>query len=69
MTACSIGKKRSPATCILSRIKKTRHYTNVNYEPRDVLCRPGCVLGKTGQSCRLYEFLKEALIRKFGAAL
>jgi hypothetical protein len=58
---------KKPISCHLYpiRVQKTRHYTNVNYEPREVLCRPGCVLGKKAK-LPVYEFLKEALIRKFG---
>jgi hypothetical protein len=37
----------------------------VNYEPREVLCRPGCALGKKVK-LPVYQFLKEALERKFG---
>ena len=40
-------------------------YTNLNYEPRDVLCKPGCALGKK-LKMPVYQFLKEALVRKFG---
>ena len=39
----------------------------VNYEPREVLCNPGCVLGKKVKM-PVYQFLKESLIRKFGEA-
>jgi hypothetical protein len=60
---------KKPISCHLYpiRVQKTRHYTNVNYEPRDVLCKPGCVLGKKAK-VPVYQFLKEALIRKFGTA-
>jgi hypothetical protein len=37
----------------------------VNYEPRDTLCKPGCALGKK-LKLPVYEFLKEAVVRKFG---
>ena len=37
----------------------------VNYEPREVLCQPGCALGKKVK-LPVYQFLKEALVRKFG---
>jgi hypothetical protein len=59
---------KKPISCHLYpiRVQKTRHFTNVNYEPRDVLCRPGCVLGKRAK-VPVYQFLKEALIRKFGS--
>lgn len=59
---------KKPISCHLYpiRIHETKHYTTLNYEPRDVLCHPGCVLGKKVKM-PVYEFLKEALIRKFGA--
>ena len=37
----------------------------VNYEPREVLCKPACALGKKVK-LPVYQFLKEALVRKFG---
>ena len=59
---------KKPISCHLYPItvQQTRHYTNINYEPREVLCRPGCALGKRVK-LPVYQFLKEALIRKFGA--
>lgn len=58
---------KKPVSCHLYPIKvsKGKMYTNVNYEPRDVLCKPGCALGKK-LKVPVYEFLKEALTRKFG---
>lgn len=58
---------KKPISCHLYpiRISKSRVYTNVNYEPRDVLCKPGCALGKK-LKMPVYIFLKEAIIRKFG---
>ncbi len=58
---------KKPISCHLYPIKVTegKVYTNVNYEPRDVLCRPGCALGKK-LKMPVYQFLKEAIIRKFG---
>jgi hypothetical protein len=44
---------------------ETKHATYVNYEPREVLCNPGCSLGKK-LKMPVYQFLKEPLIRKFG---
>ena len=60
---------RKPISCHLFPIKTTRtkDYTMVNYEPREVLCNPGCVLGKKVKM-PVYQFLKESLIRKFGEA-
>jgi hypothetical protein len=47
--------------------KKGKHgdYERVNYEPREKLCNPACALGKKLE-VPAYEFLKEALIRKYG---
>lgn len=58
---------KKPISCHLYPIKvsKRKEYTNVNYEPRDVLCKPGCALGKK-LKLPVYQFLKEAMIRKFG---
>jgi len=58
---------KKPLSCHLYPIKisKSKEYTNVNYEPREVLCQPGCALGKK-LKVPVYQFLKEALIRKFG---
>ena len=60
---------KKPISCHLYPIKISRSkiYTNVNYEPRDVLCKPGCALGKK-LKMPVYQFLKEAIIRKFGAS-
>lgn len=61
-----IGWKK-PISCHLYPIKtgKTTAGEVVNYEPRDTLCRPGCVQGKK-LKVPVYVFVKEALIRKFG---
>ena len=58
---------KKPISCHLYPIKVSQGkvYTNVNYEPRDVLCKPGCALGKK-LKMPVYQFLKEALVRKFG---
>ena len=58
---------KKPLSCHLYPIKisRSKEYTNVNYEPRDVLCQPGCALGKK-LKVPVYQFLKEAIIRKFG---
>jgi hypothetical protein len=58
---------KKPISCHLYPIKisKTRAGEVVNYEPRDKMCRPGCVLGKK-LKVPAYVFLKEALIRKYG---
>lgn len=58
---------KKPISCHLYPIKVSRRkeFTNVNYEPRDVLCRPGCALGKK-LKLPVYQFLKEAIVRRFG---
>lgn len=58
---------KKPISCHLFPIKTTctKDYTMVNYEPREGLCNPGCVLGKK-LKMPVYRFLKESLIRKFG---
>ena len=58
---------KKPISCHLYPIKisKRKEYTNVNYEPRDVLCKPACSLGKK-LKLPVYQFLKDAIVRKFG---
>ena len=58
---------KKPISCHLYpiRITRSREYTMVNYEPRDVLCKGGCTLGKK-LKMPVYEFLKQSLVRKFG---
>jgi len=58
---------KKPISCHLFpiRLNQTKQYTMVNYEPRDVLCSPGCALGKKVK-IPVYQFLKESIIRKFG---
>jgi hypothetical protein len=58
---------KKPISCHLFpiRISKSKEYINVNYEPREVLCNPGCALGKK-LKLPVYQFLKEAIVRKFG---
>lgn len=67
--AYSEGKTsfRKPISCHLYPIKtkKTDSYEVLNYEPREKLCTPGCVLGEK-LKMPVYKFLKEALIRKYG---
>ena len=58
---------KKPISCHLYPIKvsKRKEYTNVNYEPRDVLCKPACALGKK-LKLPVYQFLRDAIVRKFG---
>lgn len=63
-----IGWKK-PISCHLFpvRIQKSQNDDTeyVNYEPREVLCAPACKLGNK-HKLPVYQFLKEALIRKYG---
>lgn len=69
-TAYNEGKAtwKKPISCHLYPIKigQSEQYTMVNYEPRPVLCKPGCALGKKVKM-PVYQFLQDALKRKFGA--
>lgn len=60
---------KKPISCHLYPIiaKKGKHgdYEKVNYEPRENLCNPGCILGEK-LKVPAYEFLKESLVRKYG---
>jgi hypothetical protein len=44
---------------------KTKENIALNYSPRETLCAPACKLGKA-QKVKVYQFLKEPLIRRFG---
>lgn len=60
---------KKPISCHLYPIitRKGTHgdYDRVNYEPRQMMCSPACALGEK-LKVPVYEFLKEALIRKYG---
>lgn len=60
---------KKPVSChlypIIAKKGKKGGYENVNYQPRETLCRPACGLGQK-LKVPTYEFLKEALIRKYG---
>jgi len=60
---------KKPVSChlypIVARKGKHGEYENVNYVPRETLCKPACGLGQK-LKVPAYEFLKEALIRKYG---
>lgn len=58
---------KKPISCHLFpvRIKRTKRADLVNYEPREDLCEAACVLGKK-LKLPVYQFLKDALIRKYG---
>ena len=57
---------RKPISCHLYpiRVKQLKFYQTVNYS-RWKICRPAEISGEQTQS-RLYQFLREPLIRKFG---
>lgn len=57
-----------PISCHLYpiRIKKYRDYDAVNYDRWDI-CSPACTHGRK-QGIHIYEFVKTALIRKYGEA-
>jgi hypothetical protein len=60
---------KKPISCHLFPViaSKGKHgrYGRVNYQPREKLCSPACGLGRK-LKVPVYEFLKEALIRKYG---
>lgn len=60
---------KKPISCHLYPVTISRgkngNYERVNYEPRETLCRPACVLGKK-LKMPVFRFLKEPLIRKYG---
>ena len=61
---------KKPISCHLFPVKITRSKRQqqeyVNYEPREELCKAACKLGSK-LKVPVYVFLKEALIRKYGA--
>ena len=59
---------RKPISCHLYPIRVTRFktYDALNYH-RWSICKSGCQMGKQ-RGVRLYRFLKDALIRKYGEA-
>lgn len=63
-----IGWKK-PISCHLYPIKtkasRLDGYEMINYEPRETLCAPACALGAKHKT-RVYQFLREPLIRKYG---
>ncbi len=64
-------KWKKPLSCHLFpiRIKASKKSKTdfVNYQPREDLCKAACSLGKK-LKVRVYIFLKDALIRKYGSA-
>lgn len=67
--ACDAGRTmgfKKPISCHLYPIRITQYdgYEAMNYEPRELLCQPACVLGDK-LKVPVYRFLKEAIIRKY----
>ena len=60
---------KKPVSChlfpIIANKGKNGDHDKMNYEPRQRLCNPACALGKS-LKMPTYEFLKEAVIRKYG---
>jgi hypothetical protein len=67
-TAYEKGKSRfrKPISCHLYPVRISKNTTNVavNYDKWDI-CNPACILG-AALNLPVYQFLKDALIRKFG---
>lgn len=63
-----IGWKK-PISChffpIIQKNGRDGDFDRMNYEPREVLCKPACGLGKK-LKVPAYQFLKEPIIRKYG---
>ncbi len=63
-------KWKKPISChlypIIAYPGRHGNYERLNYEPRKKLCSPGCKLGQH-LKVPVYQFLKEPLIRKYGA--
>ena len=63
-------KWKKPVSChlfpIIAEKGKNGGHDKMNYEPRQKLCNPACFLGKKLQ-VPTYQFLKEAVVRKYGA--
>lgn len=61
---------KKPISChlypIRIKLSKNKQTEYVNYEPREDLCSAACVLGKK-LKVPVYVFLKDALVRKYGA--
>ncbi len=61
---------KKPISChlypIRHQVESEKSFQALNYDEWDI-CQPACTLGKT-LDLPLYEFAKEAIIRKFGVA-
>ncbi|WEK37268.1 MAG: DUF3109 family protein [Candidatus Pseudobacter hemicellulosilyticus] len=62
---------KKPISChffpIIQRSGRNGDFDRMNYEPREVLCKPACNFGKK-LKVPVYQFLKEPIIRKYGEA-
>lgn len=58
---------RKPVSCHLYpiRVERKAGLEALNYEPREPLCNPGCILGRE-LYVPVFRFLKEAIVRKYG---
>lgn len=59
---------KKPVSCHLYpiRVLESPGYEALNFEPRDPLCHPGCQLGEK-LKVPVYQFLEQALVRKYGS--
>lgn len=62
-----VTRFKKPLSCHLYPIRVQQYdgYQAMNYEPREVLCRPACRLGDKLQ-VPVFRFLKDAIIRGYG---
>lgn len=60
---------KKPISChlypIITQGGKPGDHDRMNYEPREKICSPACVLGEK-LKVPVYQFLKEPIIRKYG---
>ncbi len=60
---------KKPISCHLYPVKTKRSkydgYEMMNYEPRETLCSPACLLGRR-LKVPVYAFLRESIVRKYG---
>ena len=62
---------KKPISCHLYPVKAKRSrydgYEMMNYEPRETLCSPACLLGRR-LKVPVYRFLRESIERRYGAS-
>ena len=60
---------KKPISChlypIVAKKGKYGDYERLNYEPREDICKPGCLNGEALQ-VPVYQFLREPIVRKYG---